>query len=210
MNESIIEKIGKHRIVPVVKLDREENAAPLAKALIAGGLPLAEITFRTDAAERSIARIKGQFPEMLVGAGTILNVSQAKRAVAAGASFLVCPGLSDEVIQWAKEENVILLPGVMTPSEIMRALTWDLTILKLFPAGQLGGIGAVRALSGPFPQVKFMPTGGVNEENVREYLENPRVIACGGSWMVKDSWIRDGAFDRIEEMTRIAVMAAGG
>ena len=210
MNDSIIERIEKYRIVPVVKLNREEDAVPLAGALIAGGLPLAEITFRTEAAERAIARIKGQFPEMLVGAGTILNASQAKRAVAAGASFLVCPGLSDEVIQWAKGENVILLPGVMTPSEVMRALAWNLTILKLFPAGQLGGIGAVRALSGPFPQVKFMPTGGVNEENVQEYLEDPKVIACGGSWMVKDSWIRDGAFDRIEEMTRKAVMAAGG
>ena len=206
---SVIEQIEKYKIVPVVKLDREEDAIPLAQALIAGGLPLAEVTFRTEAAEGSIAKIRQRFPEMLVGAGTIVNVEQAKRAVAAGASFLVCPGLSEEVVRWAEEEHVPVLPGVMTPSEVMRALSWGLTALKLFPAGQIGGVGAVKALAGPFPQVHFMPTGGVSAENIREYLSNPQVIACGGSWMVKDSLIRGGAFDQIERITREAVAAAG-
>lgn len=210
MNSSVLGQIEKYKIVPVVKLEREEDAVPLARALIAGGLPLAEITFRTEAAAGVIARIRQQFPEMLVGAGTVLNTEQAKRAAAAGAAFLVCPGLSEEVVRWAEAERIPVLPGVMTPSEIMRALSWGLTTLKLFPAGQLGGVGAVKALAGPFPQVRFMPTGGVNAENIRDYLSNPRVIACGGSWMVPDKLIRGGAFDRIECLTREAVAAAGG
>lgn len=207
---SILEQIKKYKIVPVVKLNREADAIPLAQALIAGGLPLAEITFRTEAAEGAIAQIRQRFPDMLVGAGTIVNVEQARRAVAAGAAFLVCPGLSEEVARWGEAENVPVLPGVMTPSEVMRALSWGLTTLKLFPAGQLGGVGAVKALAGPFPQVRFMPTGGVNAGNIRDYLAHPQVIACGGSWMVSDSLIRSGAFDQIERITREAVEAAGG
>lgn len=193
------------RLVPVVKLDRVEDALPLGRALIEGGLPVAEVTFRTEAAEESIRQMSREFPNMLVGAGTVINTNQAEQAVRAGAGFLVSPGISDELAQWAAEHKVPLLPGVCTPGEIMKAISYGMTILKFFPAAQYGGLPTIKALAGPFPQVRFMPTGGVSAANICEYLKDPRVIACGGSWMVKDTLIREGNFKEITRLTAEAV-----
>ncbi len=193
------------RLVPVVKLDRVEDALPLGRALIEGGLPVAEVTFRTEAAEESIRQMSREFPNMLVGAGTVISTNQAEQAVRAGAGFLVSPGISDELAQWAAEHKVPLLPGVCTPGEIMKAISYGMTILKFFPAAQYGGLPTIKALAGPFPQVRFMPTGGVSAANICEYLKDPRVIACGGSWMVKDTLIREGNFKEITRLTAEAV-----
>ena len=210
MNSSIIQQIEQYKIVPVVKLDRAEDAVALAKALVEGGLPLAEITFRTAAAAESIRQIRQSLPEMLVGAGTVVNTEQAEQAVQAGAKFLVSPGFSGSLAAWAAERGIALFPGVCTPSEIMQALPFDLPVLKFFPASQMGGLPAIRALAGPFPQVRFMPTGGVNASNICQYLADPHVIACGGSWMVKDTLIREGRFDEITRLTREAVALVMG
>ena len=196
------------RVVPVVVLERTEDAVPLAQALLDGGLPIAEVTFRTDAAESSIRAMAQAFPDMTVGAGTIVNVEQAKRAVAAGAKFLVTPGFSGEVTAYAQRENIPIYPGVCTPTELMAGLQYGLTVFKFFPAAQYGGLNTIRALSGPFPQVRFMPTGGVSAANLKEYLSHPQVIACGGSWMVKQDLIAAGKFAEITELTKQAAALA--
>lgn len=206
----LIGHLETRRIVPVVKLDRVEDAVPLGQALMEGGLPVAEVTFRTEAAEESIRRMSHEFPEMMVGAGTVINTDQAERAVRAGARFLVSPGISDELVQWAAGHQIPLLPGVCTPSEIMKAVSYGMTILKFFPAAQYGGLPTIKALAGPFPQVRFMPTGGVSAANISEYLKDPRVIACGGSWMVKDALIREGNFEEITRLTAEAVSLVKG
>lgn len=206
----LIGHLETRRIVPVVKLDRVEDAVPLGQALMEGGLPVAEVTFRTEAAEESIRRMSHEFPEMMVGAGTVINTDQAERAVRAGARFLVSPGISDELAQWAAGHQIPLLPGVCTPSEIMKAVSYGMTILKFFPAAQYGGLPTIKALAGPFPQVRFMPTGGVSAANISEYLKDPRVIACGGSWMVKDALIREGNFEEITRLTAEAVSLVKG
>lgn len=207
MNQSeLLEKIREKKLVPVVKLDRVEDAKPLCEALCEGGLPVAEITFRTAAAEGSIRTAAKEFPEMMVGAGTVINVEQAKRAVDAGASFLVSPGISREVTQWALANRIPIFPGTCSPSEIMTALEYGLPVVKFFPASQYGGLEAIKALAAPFPGISFMPTGGINAQNVREYLAFEKVIACGGSWMVKDSFIKEGNFEKIRELTREAVI----
>lgn len=199
------QRIEELKLVPVVVLEDAKNAVPLAKALIAGGLPVAEVTFRTAAAEESIRNICGACPEMLVGAGTVTDEDQARRAVAAGAKFLVTPGFSDEVTAYAVNNNIPIFPGVCTPTELMQAIKYRLKIVKFFPASQYGGLNTIKALSGPFPGIRFMPTGGVNAGNVKEYLASPKVAACGGSWMVKSSLIAAGRFDEIERLTREAV-----
>lgn len=201
----ICEKIEKYKIVPVVVLQDAENAVDLAKALIAGGLPVAEVTFRTEAAEESIRAITKAFPDMLVGAGTITTIEQAKKALNAGAKFLVTPGFSRPVTEFAMEQNCPIFPGICTPTELMMALEYHLPVVKFFPASQYGGLDTIKALSGPFPQIRFMPTGGINAGNIKEYLENPKIIACGGSWMVKGSLIQEGRFDEIERLTAEAV-----
>lgn len=201
----VIETISSLKLVPVVKLDRVEDAVPLAQALLRAGLPVAEITFRTEAAEESIRQIAAQVPQVLVGAGTITSVEQAKRALDAGAKFFVTPGFNRDVAQFCKTNQVPLFPGVCTPTEVMMLMEFGFTVAKFFPAGQYGGLKTIQALAGPFPQLKFMPTGGVNESNVLEYLSSDKIIACGGSWMVKDSLIRAGDFAAIEELTRSAV-----
>ncbi len=198
------------KIVPVVKLDRVEDACPLAEALCEGGLPVAEITFRTDAAEESIRRIRAAFPEMLVGAGTIINTEQAKRATDAGAAFLVSPGISEEILEFAEAGDLPVFPGVCTPSEIMLALRHGLRVVKFFPAEAYGGIRTMKALSGPFPGILFMPTGGISPGNLVEYLSYERVAAVGGSWMVKASLIKDGFFDEISRLTAEAVAMIKG
>lgn len=206
MNQTeLLNRIKEKKIVPVVKLDRTEDAKPLCEALCKGGLPVAEITFRTAAAEESIRTAVREFPEMLVGAGTVINVEQAKRAVDAGASFLVSPGISREVTQWALDNRVMIFPGTCTPSEIMTALEYELPVVKFFPASQYGGLATIKALAAPFPGISFMPTGGIGAHNIKEYLAFERVVACGGSWMVKDTLIKEGNFAGIEELTREAV-----
>lgn len=197
------------RIVPVVKLDRVEDALPLAKALMDGGLPVAEITFRTEAARESIRRIRETYPQMLCGAGTVINKKQAEEAVAAGAAFIVSPGFSREVTEYALSQNVPVLPGCCTPAEIMYALEYGLTAVKFFPARQYGGLDTIKALAAPFPNVRFMPTGGINTANLREYLDCDKIFACGGSWMVAPELIKAGSYQEIARLTREAVKLAG-
>lgn len=198
-------KIESLKLVPVVVLEDAKDALPLAKALIDGGLPVAEVTFRTAAAADSIRAISEAYPEMLVGAGTVVNVEQAKTAVAAGAKFLVTPGYFDEVTRYAVDNNIPIFPGTCTPGEVMQAMSHGLKVVKFFPASQYGGLNTIKALSGPFPEMRFMPTGGINASNVKEYLANKHIIACGGSWMVKSDLIAAGKFDEIKRLTQEAV-----
>lgn len=206
--KSIEEQLQKFGVVPVVVLDHAEDALPLAKALVDGGLPCAEITFRTEAAEESIRRISGQYPEMLVGAGTVLTTEQADRAVKAGARFIVSPGFDPEVVDHCLETGVPVFPGCITPTELAQAVKRGLRVVKFFPAGQFGGVAAVKALAAPYTMVKFMPTGGVNAENLKDYLSCDKIIACGGSWMVKGDLIKAGDFDQIRRLTEEAVALA--
>ena len=207
---NVTEKIGAHKLVPVIKLNDAKNAAPLVRALEAGGLPLAEITFRTDAAEQSIRNVKKDCPNALLGAGTVTKVEQAQRALDAGAAFIVMPGISDRVIEFCLKEGVAVFAGVCTPSEIMRVLEYGIEVVKFFPAGQFGGLSTIKALSAPFPNVKFMPTGGISEKNVLEYLSFPKILACGGSWMVPEKAIDTGNFEEIENLVSRAVKLVGG
>ena len=172
-------------IVPVVKIDDAAKAVPLAKAMMKGGINAAEITFRTDAAEDAIRNISKECPEMVVGAGTVINAEQAERAVKAGARFIVSPGCGEDVAAFCAENGIAYYPGCVTPTEIMRALSFGLTVLKFFPAGVYGGIKAMKALAAPFPQVKFIPTGGVDLGNLKEYLDFDKTYAVGGSFMMK-------------------------
>ena len=199
------EEMAKFGVVPVVALDDVKDAVPLAKALCAGGLPVAEITFRTAAAEESIWEIAKAFPQMCVGAGTVLNVDQVKRAVEAGAKFIVSPGFSKEIVSYCKENDIPCFPGGVTPTEIMQIIDAGYSIVKFFPASSMGGLKTIKALGAPFTSVKFMPTGGVNADNLREFLESDKIYACGGSWMVKKDLINAGAFDQIEALTKEAV-----
>lgn len=199
--EGVLQRIERHKIVPVVTVQKIEDAEGMFSGLIAGGLPLAEVCFRTDCAEAAIRLAAEKYPQMLVGAGTVINGEQCRRALDAGAKFIVSPGLSEEVAKVCAEEGVLYLPGIVTPTEIMQALSLGLTHLKFFPAGSFGGLNAIRALSAAFPQVRFMPTGGVSLENMNEYLAFSKIFACGGSWMMK------GAPKEIEEKTRAAVEA---
>jgi 2-dehydro-3-deoxyphosphogluconate aldolase/(4S)-4-hydroxy-2-oxoglutarate aldolase len=202
---NILKEVELKKIVPVVKLDRATDAKPLAEALCTGGLPVAEITFRTEAAEESIRTIAKEFPDMLVGAGTIVNEEQAKRAIDAGAKFIVSPGFSNKVTEYALKNNVIIFPGICTPTELMMALQYNLPVMKFFPAKQYGGLDTINALAAPFPSVKFMPTGGINQTNVLDFLASKKIIACGGSWMVKDNLINSGDFEEIRRLTAEAV-----
>jgi len=201
----LLQKVQKMGVVPVVVLNDAKDAEPLAKALCDGGLPCAEVTFRTDAAEESIRIMKKAFPEMLIGAGTVLTIDQVERAVAAGAEFIVSPGFDPEIVDYCLEKNIPVLPGCVTPSEAIQAIKRGLEVLKFFPAEQYGGVPTMKALAAAFPNAKFMPTGGVNAKNLPEYLEFKKIIACGGSWMVKGDMIAAGEFDKIKEMTAEAV-----
>ena len=202
---NVYEKIAELKIVPVVAIQDAKDAVALADALIAGGLPVAEITFRTAAGEAAIKAISEARPEMLVGAGTVTSLDQAKRAVEAGAKFIVTPGFSDEVTAYATAQGMPVFPGVCTPTEIMMTLRYNLPVVKFFPAGNYGGLATIKALNGPFPALKFMPTGGVSASNLQEYLSYKNIIACGGSWMVKSDLISAGRFDEIQRLTAEAV-----
>lgn len=207
---SILERIEQYRLMPVIKLDRAQDAVPLAEALCAGGLPAAEVTFRTEAAKDSIKAMTTAFPEMLVGAGSISSVSQAKQAVDAGAQFLVSAGFSRKVTEFAVDNNIPIFPGICTPTELMMILEYGLPVAKFFPAEQFGGLNTIKALSAPFPNIRFMPTGGISPKNVMTYLSEKKVIACGGSWMVKDSLIKEGDFQKIQLLTHEAVNLVKG
>jgi 2-dehydro-3-deoxyphosphogluconate aldolase/(4S)-4-hydroxy-2-oxoglutarate aldolase len=201
----LLEKLGRLGIVPVVKIERAEDAVELGKALLAGGLPCAEITFRTAAAEEAIQRITSSLPDIIVGAGTVLTVDQASKAVSAGARFIVSPGFNQKVVDWCLQNEIPVTPGVMTPTEIDMALDRELNILKFFPAEAIGGIAVLKAISAPYGGVKFIPTGGINQNNLADYLALPSVNCCGGSWLVKASLISAGKFDEITHLAREAM-----
>ena len=192
-------------VVPVVVLEDAKDAVPLAEALVKGGLPCAEVTFRTDAAEESIRLMCEKYPEMLVGAGTVLTTEQVDRAVAAGAKFIVSPGFDAEIVDYCLEKEIPVLPGCITPSEVAQAVKRGLKTVKCFPAEQAGGLPMIKAMAAPYTMVKFMPTGGISAKNLKDYLGFDKIICCGGSWMVKDAYINAGEFDKIRELTEEAV-----
>lgn len=206
----VLQKIEAIGIVPVVKLDRAEDAVPLAQALIRGGLPCAEVTFRTEAAADAIAAMSREFPDMLVGAGTVLTPAQADAAVEAGAKFIVSPGLNPDVVRHCVEHGYPITPGVCTPGEVETALSFGLEVVKFFPAEAAGGLAMIKAMAAPYGKLKFMPTGGINAKNLNEYLAFSKILACGGSWMVAPALIDAGRFDEIERLTREAVAAMLG
>ena len=204
MNE-ILERLGDFGVVPVVSIDRAEDAIRLGQALLDGGLACAEITFRTAAAEEAIQRIASELPNILVGAGTVLSRDQAEKAVAAGARFIVSPGFDPRVVDWCLEHSIPVTPGVATPTEINMALDKGLHILKFFPAQALGGVATLKAIAAPYRGVKFIPTGGVNAKNLADYLSLPMVHVCGGSWLVKSKLISAGEFAEITRLVQEAV-----
>ena len=203
MND-VLKKIGEIGIIPVVVLNDAKDAAPLAKALIEGGLPCAEVTFRTAAAEESIRIMSTEYPELFVGAGTVLTIDQANRAIAAGAKFIVAPGLNPEIVQYCINRGVPVCPGTCTPSDVERALSLGLDVVKFFPAEPAGGLPFIKAMAAAYVNLKFMPTGGISAKNVREYLAYDKILACGGSWMVKGSLVEAGKFDEITKLVKEA------
>ena len=202
---SMNDQIASYGVVPVVVLNDAKDAEPLAQALVEGGLPVAEVTFRTDAAEESIRIMSTKYPDMLVGAGTVLTKEQVDRAIGAGAKFIVSPGFDPEIVDYCLEKGYPVYPGIITPSEMAQAVKRGLEVVKFFPAEQFGGVATIKALAAPYTQVKFMPTGGVNAKNLPDYLGFNKIIACGGSWMVKGDLVKAGEFDKIKEMTAEAV-----
>lgn len=209
MNE-ILKQISKIGIVPVVKIDRAEDALPLAKALCAGGLPCAEITFRTPAAAQAIKIMTENFPHMCVGAGTVLNTQQVDMAIEAGAKFIVSPGINANTVKYCIGKEIPITPGTSTPSEVELAIELGLDVVKFFPAEQSGGLNKIKAMAAPYTNMKFMPTGGINAGNLTSYLDFPKVIACGGSWMVPGNLMEEGQWDKIEQLTRDAVQTMLG
>lgn len=209
MNE-VLEKIQKIGIVPVVVLDDAKDAAPLAKALCEGGLPCAEVTFRTAAAEESIRIMAKEFPDMLVGAGTVLTTEQVDRAVNAGAKFIVSPGLNPTVVKYCVDKGIPVTPGTSNPSDVEVAISLGLDVVKFFPAEQAGGLNMIKAMAAPYTQMKFMPTGGINAKNLNSYLAFDKILACGGSWMVKKDLVAAGEFDKIRDLTKEAVQTMLG
>ena len=204
--EAVFQKFEEVGIIPVVVLNDVKDALPLGKALMEGGLPAAEVTFRTAAAEESIRIMAKEFPDMLVGAGTVLTIDQVDRAVAAGAKFIVAPGFDPEIVKYCLEKDIPVCPGTQTASEMMAALKLGLTHVKFFPAENAGGLKMIKAIGAALTALKFMPTGGINAENVKEYLQSDKIFCCGGSWMVKGDMIKAGEFDAIRE--KVAEAAA--
>lgn len=204
MNE-VLQKLSAIGIVPVIKIDDVEKAVPLAKALVAGGIPCAEVTFRTDEAEEAIRRMAKEVPEMIVGAGTVLTPEQADRAIAAGSKFLVSPGLNPKVVKHCIEKGYLITPGTSNPSDVEVAIELGLDVVKFFPAEAAGGIKMIKSMAAPYTKMKFMPTGGINADNLNNYLSFNKIICCGGSWMVKDDLIKNGEFDKITELCKEAV-----
>ena len=202
--KNIYEQFQQMGVVPVVVLEDVKDALPLAKSLVEGGLPCAEVTFRTEAAAESICQMAEAYPEMLVGAGTVLTTEQVDEAVAAGAKFIVSPGFDPEIVDYCIGKDISVLPGCATPSEVAQAVKRGLQVVKFFPAEQAGGIAMIKAMAAPYHTLKFMPTGGINQDNLKDYLSFDKILCCGGSWMVKENLIKAGAFDKICELTREA------
>ncbi len=205
MEDSAVKKIADLKILPVVRIEKAVDALPLSKALSAGGITAEEITFRTACAADAIRTVSKEMPSMLVGAGTVLNVEQAGAALAAGAKFLVSPGLDEDLVRFSREKGVPVFPGCATATEVQRAVNMGLTVLKFFPAEQMGGIRTIRALSAPFGKVRWMPTGGVNLGNLKEYLSFDRVIACGGSFLAGKEDVEAGNWTKITDLCRRTV-----
>lgn len=201
----VLEKISKMGIVPVIALDDAKDAAPLAKALCEGGLPCAEVTFRTAAAEESIRIMSSEYPEMLVGAGTVLTTEQVDHAVAAGAKFIVSPGLNPKIVRYCVEKGIPITPGCTNPSDIEQAIECGLEVVKFFPAEAAGGLNMIKSMAAPYTNMKFMPTGGISAKNLNSYLDFGKIIACGGSWMVKKEMVAAGDFEGITALTKEAV-----
>ncbi len=208
--EKIVKRIEAIGVVPVIAINDVENAVPLAHALVRGGIPAAEITFRTDCAAEAIKRIRGEVPEMLVGAGTVLTEEQVDGAIEAGSQFIVTPGFNPAIVKYALSKGAIIMPGTATPGEMEQAMSLGLDIVKFFPAEQNGGVAKLKAVSAPYSKLRFMPTGGVNEKNISSYLSFDKIVACGGTWFVKKDLIDKKDWDGIEKLTREAVAAAQG
>ena len=206
--KTIAKQFHEYGVVPVVVLEDAEDALPLAQALTEGGLPCAEVTFRTEAAEESIRRMREKYPDMLVGAGTVLTTEQVDRAVKAGAKFIVSPGFDPEIVDYCLGKEIPVFPGCTTPSELAQAVKRGMKVVKFFPAEQAGGVAMIKAMAAPYNTVKFMPTGGISAKNLKEYLEYDKILCCGGSWMVKGDMIRNGEFGKIKELTEEAVKLA--
>ncbi|MCR5735595.1 MAG: bifunctional 4-hydroxy-2-oxoglutarate aldolase/2-dehydro-3-deoxy-phosphogluconate aldolase [Lachnospiraceae bacterium] len=204
MSDGFWEKLEKVGIIPVVVLNDAKDAKDLGNALMEGGLPAAEVTFRTDAAEESIKILSENFPDMLVGAGTVLTTEQADRAVKAGAKFIVAPGFDPELVKYCQLKGIPVCPGIQSPTEITGAIKLGLDHVKFFPAENSGGLKMINAMGAAFVNMKFMPTGGINASNVTEYLKSPKIFCCGGSWMVKKDMIAEGRFDEIKDLVKEA------
>jgi 2-dehydro-3-deoxyphosphogluconate aldolase/(4S)-4-hydroxy-2-oxoglutarate aldolase len=206
--ENMIEEFQKLGVVPVVVLEDEKDALPLAEALVKGGLPCAEVTFRTEAAAESIRLMSEKYPEMLVGAGTVLTTEQVDLAVEAGARFIVSPGFDPEIVDYCLEKNIPVFPGCVTPSEVAQAVKRGLKVVKFFPAEQAGGIAMIKAMAAPYHNIRFMPTGGINPGNLKDYLSCDKILCCGGNWMVKGELIRNGEFEKIQDLVKEAKESA--
>ena len=202
---AVLEQLSKIGIVPVIKIDDVDKAVPLAKALKQGGLPCAEVTFRTAQGEEAIRRIAKEVPDVLVGAGTVLTTEQVDRAIDAGAKFIVSPGLNPKVVAYCVEKGIPVTPGCANPSDVEQAIQLGLDVVKFFPAEQAGGINYIKAIAAPYVNMKFMPTGGVNASNRNSYLAFDKILCCGGSWMVKADLIDEGRFDEITALCQEAV-----
>lgn len=207
---TILEKLGMIGIVPVIKIDDVEKAVPLAQALAAGGIPCVEITFRTAQGEEAIRRISAELPDMLVGAGTVLTLDQVDRAINAGAKFIVSPGLNPKVVAYCVQKGIPITPGCANPSDIEQALELGLDVVKFFPAEQAGGLEYIKAISAPYPNLKFMPTGGINAHNIAKYIAFDKILACGGSWMAGADLINAGDFEKISALSREAALSLLG
>ncbi len=206
----VLSRLARAIVVPVVVLDDAKDAIPTANAMVAGGIDVMEITFRTAAAADSIEAVAKNCPDMLVGAGTVLNLEQCKLAVSKGAQFIVAPGFDAEVVAWCVENGIAVCPGCVTPTEIMAAIKLGLKIVKFFPANVYGGLNAMKNLSAPFVGIKFIPTGGVNAANIREYVTAPFIHAVGGSWVCPKADIAAGNFEKITALCAEARKAAQG
>jgi len=203
--DQILEQIAGIGVVPVIAMERAEDGPALARALLAGGISCAEVTFRTAAGEEAIRRIAEEVPDMLVGAGTVLNVKQAEAALRAGAKFIVSPGLDADTVRFCQQNGIPVFPGCATPTEMQAALNLGLTHLKFFPAEQAGGLAYLKAVSAAYPVLRFMPTGGIGPKNLREYLVFPKIFACGGSWMCTKALIDAGEWDKITQLCKEAI-----
>lgn len=206
----ILNVLNNYKVIPVVVINNSKDALPLAKALIDGGLPVAEITFRTDAALESIKKIAETYPQIVLGAGSVSTVEQVKNAIGAGAKYIVCAGFSKKVVNYCVENNIPIIPGICTPTELMMAQECGLNVVKFFPSEQNGGLNTIKAISAPFPKMKFVPTGGIKLSNISEYLSCDKILACGGSWMVKASLVTTGEFNKIKELVAETVKHVNG